>query len=285
MPCSRRRYSISVPTWMSVGRGGTIAKRSHGGVIASRLPASAEERKHLGGRAREALLAPQDVMAEHPRGTALAAQGMSMRSESSTGAATRSSAASRRLRRRDGEDRERLGLHAQLDHAQRACRRNERTRSGREERAGARNRSRQNGSLWAGRVKRTSGVEAHALGRRRRSPAPRARPGGRDAAANHACEVGWCGHARGLRGLARRGRRPRRSAGRRASATRPAGSGPAAVDPGRGEHVGMRPSSCASQLSSRDDERQRRGRSCACGSARRGRACRRTAGGPPAPAA
>ena len=40
--CSTSRYSISAPGRISIGRGVTTSKRSHGGVIASRLPASAK---------------------------------------------------------------------------------------------------------------------------------------------------------------------------------------------------------------------------------------------------
>src|SRR5215217_2623407 len=39
------RYSISVPGPMAIGRGVTIENCSHGGVIASRLPASAKNAK------------------------------------------------------------------------------------------------------------------------------------------------------------------------------------------------------------------------------------------------
>src|SRR5215217_4502792 len=48
-PCRRRRYSISAPTRMSIGRGVTIRKPSQAGVIASRLPASAKNGKTASG--------------------------------------------------------------------------------------------------------------------------------------------------------------------------------------------------------------------------------------------
>ena len=47
--CRVRRYSISVPARISIGRGVTTWNASHGGVIASRLPASAKNGKTSSG--------------------------------------------------------------------------------------------------------------------------------------------------------------------------------------------------------------------------------------------
>ena len=47
--CSVSRYSISAPTRISIGRGVTTSNPSHGGVIASRLPASAKNGKTSSG--------------------------------------------------------------------------------------------------------------------------------------------------------------------------------------------------------------------------------------------
>ncbi len=48
-PRSRRRYSISAPASIAIGLGVTMRKRSDGGVIASRLPASAKKAKTSSG--------------------------------------------------------------------------------------------------------------------------------------------------------------------------------------------------------------------------------------------
>ena len=62
---ARSRYSISAPARISIGRGVTTRKPSHGGRDRLEVVRVGEEREHLAGRAGEPLLAAQHVVAEH----------------------------------------------------------------------------------------------------------------------------------------------------------------------------------------------------------------------------